>query len=171
MKQRNNPDESMLRPLFTQQLAQRLMHGASINLVAPHGYGRRQTLRDLRSILPPEVSVLYADMKYYREDCAGMLAALSTQLNLKTVASNLCQLIEELALIDQPALLILHNIDLLRYATYQQPYNPAFDVALLPYLKNFTEHDKLALLTVSEAVYVDWPLPCDALLLPKLSEQ
>jgi len=61
----------LLRPAFTHELAARLSNGASINLTAAHGLGRRQTVADLHSILPSEVRVLYADMTF----CAANFSA------------------------------------------------------------------------------------------------
>ncbi len=41
----------MLRPAFTQALADMLLAGKHVNLVSPHGRGRRQTLLDLEALL------------------------------------------------------------------------------------------------------------------------
>ncbi|MDQ6980522.1 MAG: hypothetical protein Q9M46_03520 [Ghiorsea sp.] len=52
----------MLRPAFTQQLAAYLLAGESVNLHAPHGRGRRQTLEDLLTLLAG-VQVQKIDLK------------------------------------------------------------------------------------------------------------
>jgi len=52
----------MLRPAFTQQLADHLLSGKSVNLHAPHGRGRRQTLEDLLPLLSG-VQVQKIDLK------------------------------------------------------------------------------------------------------------
>jgi hypothetical protein len=52
----------MLRPAFTQHLAKTLLAGQSVNLVSPHGRGRRQTLIDLISLLD-DVQVAKIDLK------------------------------------------------------------------------------------------------------------
>ncbi len=52
----------MLRPAFTQQLADHLLSGESVNLHAPHGRGRRQTLEDLLSLIS-DVQVQKIDLK------------------------------------------------------------------------------------------------------------
>ncbi len=52
----------MLRPAFTQDLADALLAGNHVNLVSPHGRGRRQTLLDLE-ILLGDVNVRKIDLK------------------------------------------------------------------------------------------------------------
>jgi len=153
----------MLRPEFTRALAARLLQGASINLTAPHGLGRRRTVQDLRSVLPQGMPVLHADMKSSAADFPSTLSGLCAQAGLKDKdTANLGQLIESLGQDPVPALLILHNVDLLKNA----PHDPLFDTALLPYLARIAEYPHLALLCISEAIYADWPLPCEHLPLP-----
>ncbi len=53
---------TMLRPAFTQALADTLLAGKHVNLVSPHGRGRRQTLLDLETILN-DVTVSKIDLK------------------------------------------------------------------------------------------------------------
>ncbi|MDX8407194.1 MAG: hypothetical protein R8L58_02295 [Mariprofundaceae bacterium] len=160
------PDD-LLRPDFTHALAARLEQGASINLTARHGCGRRRTLQDLRTVLAAKMRDLYADMKFCADDCAGMLADLGLQAHLHTPhIAHLGQLIEALVQKPEPALLILHNFDQLRPGMRNQTHDPQFDSCLLPYLHTFAEHRHLALLTVCEDVYEDWPLPCEHLPIP-----
>jgi len=153
----------LLRPEFTHSLAARLLQGASINLTAPHGLGRRRTVQDLRTLLPPDMFVLYADMKLCADDFTGTLSELCAQANLKNGnIPDLGQLIDALGKTRKATLLILHNIDLLRGT----PHDRLFDTALLPSLTHIAEYPQLALLTVSEAIHPDWPLPCEHLPLP-----
>jgi len=161
--------KALLRPEFTRVLARRLVQGESINMTAPHGYGRRQTLLDLRRVLPPGMRVLHANLKFCLDDCSALLADLAVQAGLNpSEVHNLGQLLEAQARHLAPSLVILHNFDLLRFATRRKAHDPLFDSALLPYLKTFSTHPHIALLLVSEAVYPDWPLPCEVLPLPTL---
>ncbi len=52
----------MLRPAFTQTLADTLLAGNHVNLVSPHGRGRRQTLLDLISLLD-DIQVAKIDLR------------------------------------------------------------------------------------------------------------
>jgi len=52
----------MMRPVFTQDLAGILLAGKHVNLVSPHGRGRRQTLLDLETFLL-DVVVRKIDLK------------------------------------------------------------------------------------------------------------
>ena len=63
-----------LRPAFTEDLAARLAEGACINLVSPHGQGRRRTLADLYGCLPSSMQVLQANLRHYPQSLAAMLA-------------------------------------------------------------------------------------------------
>ncbi|MDQ6972084.1 MAG: hypothetical protein Q9M30_05495 [Mariprofundaceae bacterium] len=159
--------KSLLRPAFTHALATSLQLGASINLIAPHGLGRRRTVQDLRRILPSGMRVLYADIRFNTGDLPALLKDLCTQAGLQGMhITNLALLVEALASRTSPTLLILHNIDLLRPGS-THARDPLFDTALLSQLCRFADHPHLALLTVSEAVYPDWPLPCEPLPIPQ----
>ncbi|MDQ6984575.1 MAG: hypothetical protein Q9M44_07645 [Ghiorsea sp.] len=71
----------MLRPAFTQQLADHLLSGQSIYLVSPHGRGRRQTLEDLLPLLS-RVTVQKIDLKRQQDTWERWLErtlALSSQ--------------------------------------------------------------------------------------------
>lgn len=155
---------SLLRPEFTRMLASRLAVGECINLTAPHGFGRRRTVEDLRIILSPEIRVLYADMKFRKDDFAATLDDLCSQAELAQVR-DFPELVRMLAADSHASLLILHNIDLLRTDTH----DPLFDSDLLAHLSAFSGHAHLALLSISEAVYTDWPLPCRPLPMPPLA--
>lgn len=53
----------LLRPELTKQLADTLLAGKHVNLVSPHGRGRRRTLEDLKTLLPYGVLVQQIDLK------------------------------------------------------------------------------------------------------------
>jgi len=53
----------MLRHEFTHNLAERLLRGDSINLQGEHGLGRRQTVEELCSLLPENISVSRLDIR------------------------------------------------------------------------------------------------------------
>jgi len=162
--------DNLLRPAFMRALAACLEHGASINLTAPHGFGRRRTLQDLRTVLAAEMHILHADMKFCANDFTGMLADLCAQTHLHVSnIGHLGQLIEALAQKPEPALLILHNFDLLRPGMLDPAHDPLFDSDLLPYLNTVADHPHLALLTFCEDIYADWPLPCEHLPIPPIS--
>jgi len=156
-----NMNEPLLRPEFTKALAERLVAGESINLTAPHGYGRRQTVSELRGILPDSMRVLFSDIKFCLDDYSAMLVDLAAQAGMEEGnIHDLGQLIKALSKNPAPALLILHKFDRLRFETLNQPHDPLYDAALIPYLANFSVYPHLALLTVSEAPYSDWPPFC-----------
>lgn len=58
----------MLRPEFTHRLAERLLRGESVNLQGAHGLGRRQTVEELRSLLPEYVFVSHLDIRRDKTD-------------------------------------------------------------------------------------------------------
>jgi len=84
----------ILRPEFTTQLVTRLLAGVSINLISPHGQGRRRTLQDLRSLLPTSLPVQYIDLRLHQDDLEAVICACLKQ--------------------QEQGLLILHNVDLLQ---------------------------------------------------------
>ncbi len=53
----------LLRPTFTQHLAKQLLDCKHINLMSPHGQGRRRTLDDINQVLPTHVDVFQVDLK------------------------------------------------------------------------------------------------------------
>jgi len=124
-------------------------------------------VQDLRSILPPEMRVLYADMKFSLHDFPATLRELCAQAGVYDAeVPNVGKLIMALAKKSQPTLLILHNLDLLR----DSPHDPLFDTELLPHLVAFSGHAHLSLLTVSEDIYPDWALPCKHIAIPLLEK-
>jgi len=84
----------ILRPEFTTHLAERLVTGESINLISPHGQGRRRTLQDLRSLMPASLPVQYIDLRLHQDDLEAVICACLKQ--------------------QEQGLLILHNFNLLQ---------------------------------------------------------
>ncbi len=156
----------MLRPAFTQKLAERVLAGECINLIGAHGSGRRQTLTDLSSLLTGHMRILTADMKFTADDYPGTLATLCQQADIP--ATDFATLLSQIgeAKISRPTLLVLHNADLLRNAAH----DPRFDRELLPHLASIAKYPAMALLTVCETEYADWKLPCNNLPLPSPAE-
>jgi len=76
------------------QLAERLLGGASINLISPHGQGRRRTVKDLRAVITSSLSVQYIDLRLNPDDLQATVSGCLQQQN--------------------PILLIVHNFNLLR---------------------------------------------------------
>lgn len=128
----------MLRPVFTEKLTESLLQGGWINLVSPHGQGRRRTLSDLRQQLPASLPIVTVDLMREPDRLAASLSAC--------------------AAIHTPALLIIHNFDLL-----QEP-------SLLTQLQSFKQIRGLSLLITTEAKTMDIALDTVDLLLPPLSE-
>ena len=83
------PKQLLLRPEFTQQLAERLLQGSHINLISPHGQGRRRTLQDLRHLLPDTLLIQQVDLQRDNIDLSRWLMQFTG--------------------ITSPTLLILHN--------------------------------------------------------------
>jgi len=154
----------LLRPALTRRLAERLLQGEAINLTGAHGLGRRRTLADLTSLLTGHAAVLRADMKFMAGDFQAMLGDLARQAGIEAAPGNLAELLDQLACSAKPAVLILHNFDLLR----SQPHDARFDDELLPQLVAIATRPGVGLLTVCEEIYDDWPLPFSNLPLPPL---
>lgn len=62
----------LLRPTFTHYLAKQLLAGKHINLISPHGQGRRRTLADLGFVLPDDVQMFQADLKRDNKWCDSL---------------------------------------------------------------------------------------------------
>jgi hypothetical protein len=84
----------ILRPEFTLQLAKLLLGGASINLISPHGQGRRRTVKDLRAVIPSSLTVQYIDLRLNPDDLQTTVSGCLQQQNT--------------------ILLIVHNFNLLQ---------------------------------------------------------
>jgi len=88
---------NLLRPAFTRQLAERLLSGEHIQLVSPHGLGRRQTVTDLRSLLPAPITVTYIDLlRMDQQLLPAMIDACHTQQGaVVLIVHNIDQLNEQ----------------------------------------------------------------------------
>jgi len=86
----------MLRPTFTEKLASLLLACQHVNLISPHGQGRRRTLYDLKSILPDALIIKHIDLKHMEEnEYQKAFSAAFKDLNK----------------VKHPTLLILHNFN------------------------------------------------------------
>ena len=56
-------NQQLLRPEFISQLAEHLLQGEHINLIAKHGQGRRQTLQDLQHLLANKMDIHCIDLR------------------------------------------------------------------------------------------------------------
>ncbi len=133
----------LLRPEFTRSLADKLSVGACINLISPHGQGRRRTLEDLRSLLPVSIDVQQLDL---RRDSVDPLAWLLRNLDSS-----------------RKMLLILHNFDELSEDDIShQPF--------IERLNSITKQPTVSLLAVS-AKRATQSVRMTPLLLPSLTSK
>ena len=156
-----------LRPAFTEDLAARLAEGACINLVSPHGQGRRRTLADLYGCLPSSMQVLQANLRHYPQSLAAMLADLYSQAGLTDVGPDIGgfdDLLDRLPERRHATLIILHNLDELEFGE-ASGYDAAFFAAL-----NATRgRDGLSLLCVTGRVHGAWLPDIGTVMLPPLT--
>ncbi|PCI43671.1 MAG: hypothetical protein COB41_06475, partial [Proteobacteria bacterium] len=76
-----------LRSEFTHQLFDVLLQGESINLISPHGQGRRRTLHDLRGIFPKSWKTFQVDMRVVEKGEASLLDALLKQTKVEDISN------------------------------------------------------------------------------------
>lgn len=153
----------LLRPTFTEDLATRLQHGAGIQLVSPHGQGRRRTLADLRRCLPDSMTMLQANLREYPQDLTAMLADLGTQAGTTGTGSFGAWLdVREQG--PERTLIVLHNLDELQEGT-----DSGYDDGFFAALNGVKERPGLSLLCVSERLREAWPLHLEVLMLPPLT--
>lgn len=135
----------MLRPGFTRLLAERLLRGDNINLQGDHGLGRRQTVEDLCSLLPENVSICRLDIRRDRTNPDTWLSQSIEQKGEK--------------------LLILHNFDEL---DLEKSSNRKF----IEQLSEIADEDGISLLLVTVSLPAgfgaQWGLSIDTLPLPPL---
>lgn len=154
-----------LRPEFTRVLAESLHTGACINLISPHGQGRRRTLADLRHCLPASMSVLLANMRDHPRNPAAMLAGLAAQAG-RDAPDGLETLLDRLTGRSERTLIILHNLD-----EMQQDETGGYGEDFLAALATVRVRAGIALLCVSERPPQAWPLDLEMLTLPPLNEE
>ena len=129
--------DQCLRPEFTYQLLESLRQGESINLISPHGQGRRRTLQDLCRVLPESWRVLKVNMRDVERRKLSLLNALLEQVNIESV-SNIHDFISKINKTSIYHLIIIHNFDLLT------------DLNVIDYLNEIKRYPHLLLLCVSE---------------------
>lgn len=138
------PDHACcLRPAFTRQLAGKVADGGAINLISPHGQGRRRTLADLHRLLPPSTAILQGNLRNHPNSAQALLADLGRQISPDT--NDLGTLLTQLTQTKRKWLLILHNFDELR-KTKESGYNALF----FTHLNSIVNSPAIALLIVSE---------------------
>jgi len=148
-----------LRPEFTASLRQRLLIGNSINLISPHGYGRRRTLQDLRRTLPVELKIFHINMKDYQFDYKGFIHDLYSQLDdLKTPSESFNALLGFIAKKNQQSLFILHNFDILRHPNSTIS---GYNIHFLQTLNQINKYNNITLLCVSETEHEHYILQAD----------
>jgi len=131
----------MLRPEFTRLLAERLLRGDNINLQGEHGLGRRQTVNELCSLIPEEISVSRLDI---RRDKVDPEQWLSKSIRLPG-----------------RKLLILHNFDELNFEKEStRSFTEQLTIA--------GKRDDIALLMVTVSLPAAWEADIDSLPLPPL---
>lgn len=153
----------LLRPDFTEQLAEKLGKGACIKLVSPHGQGRRRTLADLRRCLPGDICVLQANLRDYPQSLTAMLADLASQAVLSG-ANALETMLGQLQQRSGHTLIILHNLDELHPGP-----DSGYDDVFFRTLNTIATRPGIALLCVCEHEQADWPLNMEAIFLPPLT--
>jgi len=135
------PEEHLLRPEFTQELAEKFIVGASINLISLHGQGRRRTLHDLQTLLPDSLTVQQLDLKRDPIDPVDWLSAAADS--------------------SRKTLLILHNFDVLNEGDSNSKQ-------FIEHLNHIGQQPNISLLYVSESER-DSPILCELLPLPPLN--
>ncbi len=150
--------EYCLRPRFTFQLCDALLAGESINLISPHGQGRRRTLQDLHVIFPKSWRILQVDMKAVETSDSSFLDALFAQAKIKNIA-NIYDLMSELNKTSTYNLMIIHNFDLLT------------DLNVISCLNEMKNYPYLSLLCVSEEKQKNSTLLARDCMLPRVTSE
>ena len=126
-----------LRPEFTHELVESLLHGKSINLIGAHGQGRRRTLRDLCEVFPKSWRVFQVDMRIVEKEMSSLLNELLKQEKIENIAS-IHDFLHKLNENSVNYLIIIHNYHLLT------------DLNVISYLNTIGNYPYLSLLCVSE---------------------
>ncbi|NWF35574.1 hypothetical protein [Mariprofundus sp. KV] len=144
-----------LRPEFTAALAGFILSGESVNLISPHGQGRRRTLEDLHQFIPGSTMIIQLNMLLYCHDLKGFLKAIASYFNHpETNVNSLGGLFDQLEKENQKVLLILHNFDQLwNGSTLKDGYSGSFledlnrlrerEITLLCVTEHADQHDQL----------------------------
>ena len=148
-----------LRPEFTGSLTEYLSAGQCINLISPHGQGRRRTLHDLSLSLPLSMQIISINISDYYCDYKGFYKHLSSQIKEQpSQAESFNNLLDHIEMQNRTSLLILHNFDLLRHA---EGIDTAYDAIFFQALNSITERQHIALLCVSESTHTHYRLQAD----------
>jgi len=126
-----------LRPEFTHQLLESLLHGESMNLISPHGQGRRRTLQDLRRVAPKSWNILQVDMRDIEKGEISLLDELVKQGEIENITS-FDNFLYQLANNSNYYLVIIHNFDFLT------------DLNVISCLNKIEKYSYISLLCVSE---------------------
>lgn len=158
------PEHPSLRPEFTQSLASMLLSGRSVNLISPHGQGRRRTLEDLRATLPPSLPVLQGNLRNYPDSVEQLACDLASQCGAAD-SNELEHLFAHLEQQHPLTLITFHNFDALH-----QSKTSGFDANFFDLLNSIEQRPQLSLLTVSESS-TNQSLKSRPLLLPALTSE
>jgi len=150
--------ECWLRPKFTFQLREALLAGESINLISPHGQGRRRTLQDLQIIFPKSWRIFQVDMKAVEKSGSTLLGELLKQANIRNIA-NIHGFLSKLNKTSTYSLIILHNFHLLT------------DLNVISCLNEMRNYPYLSLLCVSEEKQKNSTLLARACMLPRVTSE
>lgn len=126
-----------LRPEFTQQLLALLAHGECVNLISPHGQGRRRTLQDLHKLAPKSWHILQVDMRAIEVSGLSLLDELAKQAKFENI-SLFDEYLEKMDNNSIYFLIIVHNFDILT------------DLNAILYLNDIGKNGHVSLLCVSE---------------------
>lgn len=128
-----------LRPEFTMKLSLKVLLGGFVNLVGPHGQGRRRTLSDLFEVLPASMPIIFYDLKQGEEELISLLALFAGQhgqvlfvlhnVNLLQNRKLLEALIEEAAKHHKALLTVSESEDDLEYTPDAQVVIPQLTAA------------------------------------------
>jgi len=150
---------AFLRPEFTTKITDQLLAGASINLISPHGQGRRRTLHDLRQNLPASTHVFHLNMQLYKDDYKGFFDSLCSQAEHDPTSLECLQmLLHTIEKKYHKSLLILHNFDALRA---ENDIDQRYDQQFFQALNSIQQRCSMALLCVSTAAYEHYRLHAD----------
>ncbi|MDX8398155.1 MAG: hypothetical protein R8K49_07550 [Mariprofundaceae bacterium] len=97
---------------MTQDLMTKLECYRCVNLISPHGQGRRRTLRDIQYLLPDDWQLLKVDMKMIENQAEAVLSSLCVQAKMNNIPDFTC-LFEALNKKANRVLIIIHNFDIL----------------------------------------------------------
>lgn len=147
-----------LRPEFTHQLIELLQQGKNINLISPHGQGRRRTLQDLRSTLAKSWRVFQVDMRDIEKHGLTILDVLLKQANIEKLPD-----IQEFTLKMNKTsiyhLIIIHNYQFLT------------DLNVISSLNEIEQYPYVSLLCVSEEKEQCSTLIAEDCILPAVTSQ